>query len=883
MKKRILSLILALALAFSLLVFPASAAEIVDSGTCGADGDNVTWTLDSDGVLTISGEGEMKYYSVGAPWNESGTQIVIAEIEPGVTTIGGHAFSDCFNLTSVEIPDSITSIGLNAFDGCSSLTSVVIPDSVTSIGGQAFAYCSSLTSLEIPESVTDLGDWTFVGCSSLTSLEIPESVTGIGAHTFDGCSSLTSVVIPNSIISIDGSAFYGCYRLTDIYYGGTEEQWNAIDVGDYNDPLTYATIHYAPAVVDSGTCGENVNWVLTEDGVMTISGTGAMDDYSTVTDRPWHKLRASITSVVVEEGVTYIGKNAFQTCTKLESLTTASSVKTIGDYAFSGCSKLESLELAVGLRYLNSYAFQSCTALKEVSLPEGVTDIGYAAFSGCSSMTSVNIPEGVTSVEYYAFQNCSSLENVVIPDSVNSIEYAAFQNCSSMTSVNIPDSVTSIYSYTFQNCSSLTSVVIPDGITSIGGYAFQNCSSLTDLVIPDSVTSIECYAFSGCSSLTGVVIPDSVTSIEYSAFSNCSSLTSVVIPDSVVSIEDYAFQNCSSLTSVTIPDSVVSIGDWAFAYCDSLTDVYYSGNSAQWAAISIGDVNEPLTNAAIHFGASNPGKIESDPADVTAPVGGTASFTVVASGDVVSYQWQVSENGTDWANCEGAAATLELTAAESMDGYQYRCVVTDVNGDSVISNPATLTVAQPVVITASPSDSSTMAGRVTVFGVMAQGEGLSYHWQYKKPGGGWKNCSAVTQGFNTQFLMVQGVTGSTNRNGYQYRCVVTDAYGNTAASDAALLTVFAIKTQPKAATATADGSAVFSVVATGSDVQYQWQYKKPGGAWKNCSAVTQGYNTATLTVQGVTGKTNRNGYQYRCVITSGSMSLTSKAVKLTVN
>ncbi len=203
MKKQVLSVFFALCLIFTLL--PVSAfADTVKSGTCGND---LTWTLDSNGTLTISGTGKMwdydliyddnGSYKTSAPWGECYSSITSVVINDGVTSIGYGAFGNCSSLTSVTIPDSVTSIGYSAFENCSSLTSVTIPDSVTSIGGYAFCDCSSLTSVTIPDSVTSIGVWAFSGCSSLTSVTIPDSVTSIGVWAFGDCSSLTSVTIPN--------------------------------------------------------------------------------------------------------------------------------------------------------------------------------------------------------------------------------------------------------------------------------------------------------------------------------------------------------------------------------------------------------------------------------------------------------------------------------------------------------------------------------------------------------------------------------------------------------------------------------------------------------------------------------------------------------------
>ena len=184
---------------------------IVASGTCG---DNLTWKLDDEGTLTISGKGAMTEWvnSDSAPWKTYSNTINKVVIQPGVTSIGGHAFSKCKNLTSITIPEGVTSIGSDAFSGCSSLTSITIPEGVTSIGEYAFYACENLKSITIPKSVTSIGNYAFGGCSSLTSITIPEGVTSIEGGVFYKCSSLTSITIPESVTSIGWYAFKWCRR-----------------------------------------------------------------------------------------------------------------------------------------------------------------------------------------------------------------------------------------------------------------------------------------------------------------------------------------------------------------------------------------------------------------------------------------------------------------------------------------------------------------------------------------------------------------------------------------------------------------------------------------------------------------------------------------------
>ena len=214
-------------------------SNIVDSGTCGAEGnngDNLTWILDDEGVLTISGTGAMASWNWNkkdSPWYANKDKIESVMIEDGVTSIGIAAFSDCSSLASITLPNSIRSIGGYVFKNCSSLTSITIPNSVPSIGSYAFSGCSNLASITISNSVKSIRGYVFENCSSLKSITIPNSVTSIGNIAFYNCSSLKSITIPNSVTSIGDSAFKNCSSLTSVIYLGTTEQWNAIKKGRY--------------------------------------------------------------------------------------------------------------------------------------------------------------------------------------------------------------------------------------------------------------------------------------------------------------------------------------------------------------------------------------------------------------------------------------------------------------------------------------------------------------------------------------------------------------------------------------------------------------------------------------------------------------------------
>ncbi len=394
----------------------------------------------------------------------------------------------------------------------------------------------------------------------------------------------------------------------------------------------------APAVIDSGLCGDNqaasmefgrwvytgtyaggdnMTWTLTDDGVLTIGGTGKMEDHSP--DDPgtsWRPYSDMITTVIIEDGVNRIGMEAFMYCTNISSITIPASVEYFGDFVFDSRIGLKTAgPIGGGYDYefgwtesIPPRAFSSCEALESIALPDSVTEIGSAAFMGCASLRSIRIPAGVTSIGENAFNGCSSLEAIevdadnafyssrdgvlfdkdgtallcvpggktgsyTIPSGLASIRKDTFYDCESLESVTLPDDITSIGGSMFFQCKSLKSITIPDSVTSIGGSAFYFCESLTEITIPDSVTTIGGGAFIRCESLTEITIPDSVTDIGGSTFDGCKSLESITLPDSLTSIGTNIFHDCESLRSITIPDGVTDIGNSAFEDCGNLRSI----------------------------------------------------------------------------------------------------------------------------------------------------------------------------------------------------------------------------------------------------------------------------------------------------------------------
>lgn len=326
-----------------------------------------------------------------------------------------------------------------------------------------------------------------------------------------------------------------------------------------------------------------------------------------------------------------------------------------------------------GVTALRQNVFKYCNNLTHVTIPDSVITIGDGAFGLCSGLTHVTIGANVTTIGEEAFKLCSNLTSVIIPNNVTTIGARAFDKCSNLTSVTIGDSVTSIGTFAFSDCSSLIDVTIPDNVTSIGAMAFSGCSNLTSVSSGNSIATIEEYTFQYCSSLTNVTIGNSVITIGQNAFEVCSSLACVTIPNSVTSIGRYAFYNCDNLIDVIIPDSVTAIRQSAFNGCSSLKNVYYGGNESQWKKISVDKLNEPLTNATIHYNSTGPETpdppVDPDPSGLTlissTPANGAESvnkhseFVLTFSGEI-SKNLNWSKGAIRFVNYETDEIALEI-------------------------------------------------------------------------------------------------------------------------------------------------------------------------------------------------------------------------------
>lgn len=554
------------------------------------------------------------------------SNLVRVTIPKSVTSIGSSAFENCSSLTSVTIPENVTSIEWGTFYGCKSLTGVIIPENVTVIGGNAFDGCSSLISVTIPKSVMSIGELVFRNCSRLTNVAIPENVPSIAMDTFNGCNSLTSVTIPKSVTAIGIRAFDGCDSMKDVYYTGNQSQWDKIKIYDCNESLLGATLHLnsvAPAA--SGKCGDDLVWALTDDGVLTISGTGEMADYPNFPDVPWYDDREKIMTAVIEPGVTNICSFAFFGCKNLTSVTIPEGVTSIGSYAFNACN-LTSMEIPASVTAIGT--------LDASALGAGRNLTGYFVDEKNTAYTSVDgilfSKDGTVLVAYPQGKNDTSYS---IPESVTCIASDAFGG-SRLTSVTIPESVTSIRLGAFFGCNGLTSITIPKSVVSIGDLALADCANLSSIYADEENTVY--------TSVDGILFNKEKTTLV--VYPSGRKTTSYRIPEGVTSIGDYAFDGCG-LTSVTIPGSVTSIGSSAFSGCPSLKDVYYAGTQTQWDAVQIGDYNGPLFKATLHFKFANSVAFGSCGDNLTWDIGADRTLTITGIGAMLDYEYTTDDNG----------------------------------------------------------------------------------------------------------------------------------------------------------------------------------------------------------------------------------------------
>ena len=612
------------------------------------------------------------------------TNIVNLTIPEGVESIGEYAFSNCTGITNVTIPKSVKSIDSYAFKNCTNLkivnisdvtawynidfgggsnplshanelylngesatdllipasvkniddrlsgytniVNITIPEGVESIGNSAFRGCTGITNVSIPKSVKSIGEYAFYNCAGIANVSIPESVTSIGNWAFSWCTNLQSITVPKSVTSIGSNVFYNCSNLQYIYYDGTEEDWNKLNVstpwgvkicyytGVTGISLDYEaaeiaegkTLHLTAAIVPEDATNKNVIWTtsnedvaVVNDGYVTAVGAGDAVITATTEDRGY-TAQCRITVKGITSAEYFIFDNG---CIK-KYLGTAEEV--IIPNAINGINVTE----------IGASAFENST-VKSVTLPYCITSIGDRAFFG-SSLTELyfngttndwkNIAIGTDTIPDNAVIHCETGVTSISLDKEEIVTAPGEQT--SLTATVTPENAVNkkiIWSTSNENVAVVENGIVTavsfgeavitatseDGAytascnvkvyTAAWKFSFQN-GSITRyngndsiVIVPDTidgiaVKSIGNDAFNGCTIVTSVTLPKGLVSIGISAFEDCSNLTDISIPLSVKSIGSSAFRN-TGLSSVTLPEGLVSIEYNTFSDCRNLTDV----------------------------------------------------------------------------------------------------------------------------------------------------------------------------------------------------------------------------------------------------------------------------------------------------------------------
>ena len=480
-KLRLLSALLALAMLFALMPTAAFADDSTENNiityNCGENGNNVTATLNTvTGVMTISGTGAMKDYNVinpDQPWLSQRDSIKHLVVENGVTSIGKNAFANCLSLETVELPQNgvLETIKYNAFSWSYSssevgagITEITIPKSVKTIEAYAFDGCTKLATVIFAKgSQLNVVEYdAFRDCSDVTIYYSDENVktrlsgivdadrikllTPTVTFVSNGGSNVEPATVKNGEkISAPADPTRDGWTFAGWYTKNADGKW-ADEAFDFDNTLiTDNMTLYARWTVD-GKCGNNLTWILDSDGTLTISGSGAMADYSGPSSQPWADQRSSINRVVIGDEVTSIGKNAFANCPGLKvvelpengaletikynafswlgsssedgagitEITIPKSVKEIEKFAFDGCTKLATVTFAPvsELETIGSMAFRN-TGISEISIPASVKKIGYFKDDGVPfEDDSGEVFNGCTKLKKVIFESPSSLENV---------------------------------------------------------------------------------------------------------------------------------------------------------------------------------------------------------------------------------------------------------------------------------------------------------------------------------------------------------------------------------------------------------------------------------------------------------------------------------------
>lgn len=660
MKKRTASILLAILMTLSLLPLPAWAAEIdtpeepvaaaepqltgqaaaeeapipeetieqeeitvqtdgsvIASGECGADDDNVLWSLDDQGVLTITGEGDMADYSSGgtAPWYDYAASVQSVVIAEGVTHIGNSAFFK-INIKEITFSDSVVSIGNSAFYAIKSLEILTLPDNLTTIGQAAFLGCNNLSKVAGGQNLVSIGEYAFQSCYALTTFEFSDKVDSIGAGAFLACNSLAvAEFFGNAPTTFGGNAtrsgvFESVASNFAIFYhsgttGWTSPTWNG-----------YPAVCRDGAVSDFSTLdsdnrnGQGIYFQLNNTAMTATVGKNTTADNNSGYDGGQNG------SIVIPDTVTkgdntynVIGINqfAFANCAWVNAVSIGKYVSAIESSAFRGCKNLTAITVdANNLQFADQdgvlfdkcglylYAYPAGRAAATYDIPDTCDTVGTQSFYGAVNLTSLTMPTSVKNIGAKAFAQCNALEEITLP--------FLGGNAEDNRTFNYVFGSDSWSSYGGVPQSLKTVTVLTDALV---GSAFYHCTYIENIYLPNckKLTKIPYECFSFCTSLHTlsfgnassqdgmVVIPDSVAVIGMDAFSSCASIRGITLGRSMTTLEEGAFRDCTSLAQFAVAkgNTAFMADQWGVLYSRDQTMLHYYPAGRAWPYYNVSD------------------------------------------------------------------------------------------------------------------------------------------------------------------------------------------------------------------------------------------------------------------------------------------------------
>lgn len=538
MKSSIRFFTVLLAMAILVLFSVTAFSDDVNNGYCGKDGDNLSWKIE-DGVLTISGEGDMEDYDYSVynfpPWYSLDYSSVV--IKAGVESIGSCSFSNNNQITSISIPSSVKAIGRFCFENCTGLIAVSIPEDIESINDYAFMGCTGILEMNVPDDLAYLGIYAFSGCTSLTHFAFPASIKAIPQGSLKNCSEIRDVTIPDSVEKIDSSAFSGCKMLKTVII---PENVKSIKDGVFQSCENLETVYWNAIDADSkktvfSNAGKSVG------GLSIIFGNSVKKIPAGIC---YIKKLANgseldyIRNITIGNSVEEIGAEAFRECRLLKSITIPDSVKIIRESAFNE-TYLDDLTLGNGLETIEDLAFKNLK-VKEVVLPESVINVAPGAFG-------------------------RSVEKITIGSKLDDIKFLS--NMPNLKEVQISSDNTK---YTSDD-----GVVLNKQKTAVCFY-------------PPAREENE-YA-----------IPSGITVICERCFNGNKKIEKVIAPRGLKKIESNTFMDCSQLKEITLPVSLKEIGMDSFRFTE-ISDVYYEGSESDRNTISFLTDDTSVENATWHY------------------------------------------------------------------------------------------------------------------------------------------------------------------------------------------------------------------------------------------------------------------------------------------